>query len=87
MRARSAAPEAAVVADLGSDGINQGNADTIPLSRLGLPSVIVARLSANNIVTAADWLTLSHKRRANIWGVTRRHCADITAALAKAVRP
>lgn len=81
MRAQSAAPEAAVAADLGSDEENNGNSRS--LSDLVIPAPILQRLAAHDIRTVIDWLELSAEQCASIFGITRAMVATID----KAVRP
>jgi len=51
-----------------------------------LPTQILTRLRAEGIETCEQWLALSTRKRAAIFGITRAHRAEIDAAIAAVMR-
>lgn len=51
------------------------------LSWADLPAVVLERLRGHNVASAEDWFALG-RRRYKLFGVTRRMCSEIDAAIA-----
>jgi hypothetical protein len=59
-------------------GLRRGSTDHTSLQ--GLPAALLERLAAHGITTAEQWLALGAKRR-RIFGITRKMCEQIDAAV------
>lgn len=57
------------------------NPPATPLTNIGLPEHIVARLRSRNLHTIEDWQALSRIRKLAIFGVTRSIARSIDAAI------